>query len=146
VNEEIAFHKELDLIQSVIRRMANNSFLIKGWIMTLMSALIAFGKDLIVAENSGVYYLVMMVGILIPFWWLNAYYLRAERIFRNHYDIAVNDPTAKNRVRFCLVPTSESKKVDNVLLTMFSSAILWFFMPAVLLIAAGIILKINGAL
>ncbi|MBL7750778.1 MAG: hypothetical protein JNN29_05310, partial [Chitinophagaceae bacterium] len=81
-------HKELDIIQSIINRMANNSFLVKGWAMTLVSGLLAFGKDVILADKSGVYYLIMMLGILIPFWWLDAYYLKQERAFRKLYDNA----------------------------------------------------------
>ena len=39
--EEI--HKEIDLIQSCISKMANNSFLIKGWLITLISIAVEEG-------------------------------------------------------------------------------------------------------
>ena len=34
-------HKEIDLIQSIINRMAQNSFMLKGWAITIFVAVIA---------------------------------------------------------------------------------------------------------
>lgn len=139
-------HKELELIQSVISRMANNSFLVKGWTMTLMSALIAFGKDSILANINGIYYLIMMISILVPFWWLDAYYLKQERIFRKVYDRAVNDPEAKNRIPFDLNPKEEINTIQSVWKTMWTGAVRWFYIPFILLLVVGILLKIIGFL
>lgn len=139
-------HKELDLIQSVISRMAHNSFLIKGWAMTLMSALIAFGKDLILAENAGVYYLVLMIGILIPFWWLDAYFLKQERAFRCLYKDAISDPKAESRTMFNLNPGEHMRNIKSVWLIMWRDAILWFYLPFILMILLGIILKATGTM
>ncbi|MEN9503463.1 MAG: hypothetical protein RI964_2748 [Pseudomonadota bacterium] len=36
--------KHLEMLQQVITRMASNSFLIKGWSITLISALLAFAQ------------------------------------------------------------------------------------------------------
>ena len=33
----------LELIQNVITRMANNSFMLKGWAITLVAAIFAYG-------------------------------------------------------------------------------------------------------
>jgi len=33
--------KEIDLIQGVITRMANNSFLLKGWLISLIAIVLA---------------------------------------------------------------------------------------------------------
>ena len=43
--EKDILHKEIDLIQGVITRMANNSFLLKGWIVSLIAVLLALTKD-----------------------------------------------------------------------------------------------------
>jgi len=45
-NTEI-LHKEIDLIQGIINRMANNSFLLKGWIISLIAVILALTKDTI---------------------------------------------------------------------------------------------------
>jgi len=38
-------HKEIDLLQSCINRMASNSFIVKGWMVTLIVAIIALLAD-----------------------------------------------------------------------------------------------------
>lgn len=139
-------HKELELIQSIISRMANNSFLIKGWTMTLMSALIAFGKDSILANINGIYYLVMMLGILIPFWWLDAYYLRQERLFRKVYNKVIKDPEAKKRLAYSLDIKEEFKSVISIWRIMWTGSVRWFYIPIILLLGTGIVLKTMGLL
>jgi len=135
-------YKELDLIQSVINRMANNSFLIKGWAMTLMSALIAFGKDSILGNMNNSYYLIMIIGVLIPFWILDAYYLRQERIFIRIYNQAIADPKAHNRTRFDLKPTKIA--ADRMIAIMFSKSLFWFYVPFIVLISIAVIFKLTG--
>jgi hypothetical protein len=61
--------------------MASNSFLLKGWTVTLAAALLAVGAK--EAESR-----FPLVGLFpaLGFWWLDAYYLRQERLFRTLYD------------------------------------------------------------
>lgn len=73
--------KHLDYIQGVISRMADNSFKIKGWMITLISALLA----LYVNNQNWLFLLVAFVPIFV-FWFLDAYYLQQERTFRGLYD------------------------------------------------------------
>jgi hypothetical protein len=73
--------KHLEMIQSVIERMGNNSFLIKGWSITLVSAIfvVAFqGKDKIIA--------IWTLFPAIIFWLLDGFYLWQERLLRCLYD------------------------------------------------------------
>ena len=44
-NKQTILHKEIDLIQDCIKRMANNSFLIKGWTVSLIAVVLALAKD-----------------------------------------------------------------------------------------------------
>jgi hypothetical protein len=75
--------KHLEFIQAVITRMNTNSFLIKGWMITLVSALFALA-----AKDANVRY-VMVTYIAIPaFWLLDAFYLAQERQYRCLYDDA----------------------------------------------------------
>lgn len=75
--------KHLELIQSVITRMAGNSFLIRGWSVTLVSALFALAaKD---ADRS---FVVVSYFPCVMFWCLDAYYLSQERKFRSLYESA----------------------------------------------------------
>lgn len=73
--------KHLEFIQAIINRMANNSFLLKGWAVTLIAALFAiFVKDL----NKA--YICIAYLPVLTFWTLDAYYLSQERSFRLLYD------------------------------------------------------------
>jgi len=69
--------KHLEMIQAVVARLAGNSFLIKGWALTLTGAFLGFAVN---KSSSG-----LAAAALIPivfFWGLDTYYLRAERLFR----------------------------------------------------------------
>jgi hypothetical protein len=72
--------KHLDFIQGVIARMSTDSFLIKGWALTVAAAIYGFA-----ANRSD--WRIALVGLLpaIMFWGLDAYYLWQERLFRKLY-------------------------------------------------------------
>jgi hypothetical protein len=74
--------KHLELIQNVITRMANNSFLLKGWSVTILSAILA-----IAASKDGLHQIVW-IGFLpaVMFWLLDGYFLRQERLYRKLWD------------------------------------------------------------
>lgn len=38
-------HKEIDLIQECINRMANNSFLLKGWLVSIIAVVVTLSLD-----------------------------------------------------------------------------------------------------
>ena len=61
--------------------MANNSFLLKGWAITVVGGLLAFGfKDL----DSR--YIFISLAVLFLFWILDGYYLHQEKRFRELYE------------------------------------------------------------
>jgi len=69
--------KHLEMIQSVISRLGTDSFLIKGWAVTVSGAFVGFA----IGEKSWGLALAGVVPALL-FWGLDAYFLRAERHFR----------------------------------------------------------------
>lgn len=73
--------KHLELLQNVISRMASNSFLIKGWCVTLVAALLALAS-----QNSNTKYVIVALLPTVMFWILDSYFLRQERLFRKLYD------------------------------------------------------------
>jgi hypothetical protein len=73
--------KHMKMIQAVVARLAGNSFLIKGWALTLTGALLG----LAVNQSDAGLAATALVPILV-FWILDTYYLRAERLFRALYD------------------------------------------------------------
>ncbi|MDW7728319.1 MAG: hypothetical protein SCH70_14675, partial [Candidatus Methanoperedens sp.] len=91
--------KHLEFIQGVVNRMATNSFLIKGWCITLVSALFALA-----AKDANFKYIIIAFIPVPVFWILDSYYLWQERLFRALYDQirvkqAVPNPTPINPKR-----------------------------------------------
>ena len=72
--------KHLEFIQGVINRLANNSFLIKGWCITIVAALSALSSG-----TKDQYILIAYFPVFI-FWLLDSYYLWQESLFRELYD------------------------------------------------------------
>jgi len=76
--------KHLEFIQAAISRMATNSFLFKGWAITIAAGLSAFA-----AVNTRVALLVIAIVSTVMFWGLDGYYLWLERGFvKLHVEVA----------------------------------------------------------
>jgi len=74
--------KHLEFIQLAITRMNINSFMIKGWLITLVAAIFVLSnKD----ANKTFFWFAPFVSIL--FWSLDGYYISIERKYRKLYDI-----------------------------------------------------------
>jgi hypothetical protein len=110
--------EETKLIQEVINRMGNNSFLVKGWAITLVVATFLFKMPL----N---YQFIAFLPWLL-FWYLDAYFLRIEKLYRHSYDwVILNRKKSKEFLLDLNVKTTEmrfGKSVDPVLKLMFSNA------------------------
>lgn len=75
--------KHLDFIQGVVNRLGANSFQIKAWTVTLVSALFALAssKD---AEAKLELTVVAFIPVIL-FWILDGYFIWQERLFREVY-------------------------------------------------------------
>ena len=69
------------MIQSVINRLAANSFMLKGWSVFLISALFVLAAR----DAHPVFALFIYMPVLI-FWLLDGFFLRQERLYRKLYD------------------------------------------------------------
>ena len=76
----------LGFIQQVINRMGQNSFLIKGWTITLITAILAMN-----IEIKNVHFLYFATIIIVISWLLDSYYLYLEKSYRLLYDDIIND-------------------------------------------------------
>lgn len=82
--------KHMEMIQNVVSRMAGNSFLLKGWCVTLVSALLALAS-----KDSNTKFILVAYFPVMMFWILDSYFLWQERLFRKLYDkIRVTDEGA----------------------------------------------------
>ena len=79
--------KHLEFIQNNITRMNQCSFQMKGWTITLTSALIALFVSTISENNSGnkIYIYASIISTLL-FWCLYSLYLSKERKFIGIYN------------------------------------------------------------
>jgi hypothetical protein len=84
---DTALVSHLAFIQAAVSRMAANSFLLKGWSVTLVAGLFALAANQADA-------LLAAVALLpaLAFWGLDAYYLRQERLFRALYHDVARPP------------------------------------------------------
>lgn len=126
--EEI--HKELDLIQGCINRMAQNSFMIKGWLIAIYTVVLA-----LVPETVAVPWLLglVMVTVTIMLWYLDAFFLQAERNYRNVYSWVLEVRPEGNRELLYELNTHKYqkkeliKKSDGILTVMWSKTLRWFY-------------------
>ena len=111
---------EIKIIQDIIKRMADNSFKIKGWTVTLIVITLVFkGKT-----NAN--HLLAFLP-LVSFWILDTYYLRIERIYRKLYSWVIKNRPQSNEYLFDLNPERFEKEVDSYLKTMFSISLGIFY-------------------
>ena len=87
--------KHLEFVQGVITRMSNNSFMLKGWAVTLVAGIFVLAGK----ETDKQYFLVAYIPIII-FWLLDSYYLLQERLYRSLYDAVRN--TNESDINFSL--------------------------------------------
>ncbi|MCL2311678.1 MAG: hypothetical protein FWC41_04190 [Firmicutes bacterium] len=72
--------RHLEMIQGVITRMATNSFMLKGWAVTLVAGIFVLAAK----DATLVYFLIAFIPIIL-FWFLDSYYLQLERKYRILY-------------------------------------------------------------
>jgi hypothetical protein len=116
--------KYLEFLQAAITRMASNSFVAKGWSVTLATALFAFA-----AKDGNPRFAAVGILPVVLFWSLDAYYLALERRFRDLYNTAKDVPMG-NATSFELTPEALTNGF-------------WFrmlFQPAVALVHAPMLL------
>ncbi|MDE2827649.1 MAG: hypothetical protein OXL40_10135 [Bacteroidota bacterium] len=107
--------------------MAKNSFLLKGWTITLVAALFAF----FLKGGSQGYVFVVFFPVAV-FWVLDGYFLSQERLFRALYDHVrkLNEP----EVDFSMNTNDYRKnKRNGWTCSVFSSTLLLFYLPMVMI-------------
>ena len=100
-------YKHMDYIQSAISRMASNSFYLKGWNVTIIAAIVALSFK---ESDWRIYACALVLNVV--FWFLDAYYLKQERLFRELYH-KISKISDDNLVDFSM-DTSEFKKVSKI--------------------------------
>jgi len=127
--------KEIELIQDIIKRMAFNSFMIKGWAITLVVVALLL---------KGTNYQVWIAFIpLLVFWFLDAYFLWQERLYRKLYEWVVNNRLNTDEYLFDMNAYRFKDTVQSRIRIMFSITLGWFYGSiAILVIVYSIILSL----
>jgi len=115
--------KHLEMIQDIIKRMASNSFMLKGWAVTLVAGIFALSAK----DADKLYFLIAYIPILV-FWGLDSYYLLQERLYRSLYDkVRTLD---ENDIDFSMKATKELfDSVKNCFCScFFSKTEMWFYL------------------
>ena len=125
--------KHLEFIQGAISRMSSNSFKIKGWYITVITAIIT----LAVETNNYLYLLVGYIPIIL-FWGLDSYYLQQERRFTEVYKIVSSE--SEEEIDFDM---NKETRGQYILKVAFSKTI-WplYLVPAILFMIILIVIFI----
>ena len=117
------------MIQGVINRLGQNSFLLKGWSVLLVSALLA-----VAAGSSADWILPVAFLPAVTFWGLDGYFLRQERLFRRLYDHARKVDEAEIDYGMDTDPFQSEVRWRNVVLSRTLSAFHGTLVAAVLIV------------
>ena len=88
------FHKEIDLIQACITRMADNSFKLKE----LYVSLISIALTVMMSQKCELLFVGMfLLGVTVVFWGLDAFFLKMETLYRWKYEWVIEKRSAGER-------------------------------------------------
>ncbi|HAG09666.1 MAG TPA: hypothetical protein DCK87_08945 [Desulfotomaculum sp.] len=124
--KERFFIEELKIIQDIIKRMAFDSFMIKGWAITLVIITLLL--------KGGSFQVFISFIPLLVFWYLDAYFLWQERMYRELYNWVVENRLKTDDFLFDLNAYRFKDKVQGKLRIMFSLTLGWFYGSIAILI------------
>jgi hypothetical protein len=130
--------KHLEMIQAIISRMAGNSFLIKGWSLTLLAAILTL------ALKDRIYSIILIAFIPVcMFWLLDSFFLRQERMYRNLWDVKRKEAQHLETdfsligIKASGVATSWFKVIFSETLVLFHGALLFVLILIMALISCS---------
>lgn len=126
-------HKHLEFIQDVVNRMANTSFLLKGWALTLTGGLFALNYS----DGRSLPVLILALIIIIIFWGLDGYFIRQERLFRSLYDEVRGK--SEQQIDFSMHTGHLVGGCNTMFQATFSATVALFYLPMIIFISVFII-------
>ena len=126
--------KHIDIVQSTITRMAQNSFAIKGWTITILVGLFVFLQNDKFRNNIFIYLIP-----IIFFWLLDSYYLWQERLFRKLYNDVIANITDESTLSMDITKYKDTFKFYS---SLCSVSELGIYLPLLLII---LLLLCNGS-
>ncbi|WRF62038.1 hypothetical protein FNE49_07060 [Helicobacter pylori] len=108
--------EELKILQSVINRMAQNSLECKKWTLALVVGVLSPKIEAI----SNLYGLCVLRVLLLCFWFLDAYYLMQEKLFREQYRWLIKNRLKTDARLFEVFPIHQTCQLTQFLSAMRS--------------------------
>lgn len=137
-------HKELDLIQDVIKRMADNSFKVKAWMMAIAGGVVALSEGVLFVktgkhlnEPAAFGISIFLILLIIVFWYLDGFFLKTEKLYISVYKWVVENRKDTDEYLYDLnifkrkVDSKETDllvEIPSVFCVMFSKTLLPFYL------------------
>lgn len=140
--------KHLEFIQDIINRHNSNSFQIKGWTITIISAIFALSGSI-----GKPFLSLISLGIIFVFWILDSMFLANERCFislyncvNNNNKLKIKTTKLKRRIRERTSTTNKKYVVNDLSMNFkqfkeisennwnevfFSKTIIWFYLSLI---------------
>ena len=118
--------KAIEVVQGIINRIGRNSFLIKGWTITLVVITMLL-------KGTDIQILIAFVPLFV-FWYLDAYFLWQERMYRELYKWIITTKPIELETLFDMNAYRFESDVDSQLRIMRSKTLICFYGSVVILI------------
>lgn len=123
--------KHLEMVQRVIDRMAQNSFYLKGWSVTIVAAVF-----ILVARTNNYGWLWIALLPCLSFWWLDSFFLKMERLYKALFDsvrLGTNEdgPYSMNVTSFAAIAGSQFQVAWSKTLRIFHGGLLLLVVVAI---------------
>lgn len=121
--------KHLEFIQATISRMSAHSFQCKGLYISLVTALLGL-VELDKLKN----YFVVFFLMTIVFWFLDAFFLRQERLYRKLYELIISSQSNTTYQCLCMNTSCVKNHVSNEFCIMIKAKTLLIMYSCFLLV------------
>ncbi|MDU9771901.1 hypothetical protein KVL30_07200 [Helicobacter pylori] len=125
--------EELKILQDIINRMTQNSLECKKWTLALVVGVLSLKIEAI--SNS--YGLCVLGVLLLCFWFLDAYYLMQEKLFRKQYQWLIENRLKTDERLFEVLPAHQTCRCALHLCTMLSFSLFPYWVLALCLVGYG---------
>ena len=143
MNNKDVLLKEMDIIQSCISKVEQNSFIVKGWSISIVAVILALSPE----DLNHRFLSVALAVVTLSFWFLDAFFLRVDRLYRWKYDWVINNRLLSMENAFDMNPYNPSmwrlavggrpRKKPWIVGVMFSPTLLVVYLPLLCLSAAA---------
>lgn len=124
--------KEIEIIQDIIKRMASNSFMIKGWTVVLVVATMLLKGN----KYQG---LIAFIPLMV-FWFLDTYFLWQETMYRKLYDWVRKNRLETDEYLFDMNAYRFKDCAKSRIRIMFSVTLRWFYGSILVLLIAYLLI------